>query len=618
MAGAALSCPAFTDAVKLAAWVGPSRELTTSGVLRPAIAVQACQVLGIPLASGKLRSAMDVPELQLAWEAALAADLVLVVSNRASTAPIAAEIAAVAADAEQLDTGLADQVVLAWLRAVGGQFGFPNDVCGQCLTMLVELGKADGPVEIAVAVLGESADDPNRTGTYVCPDCGQPHEWSLPDVPGLDVTVALRDEDLVEHALTTIDVLTDFGAVSTGPGQAPEGTVALTALGRLFAGWALESISPAADEAAGELVGIVADYPPPVALAASARWLAARTPPTAARELLGFAESADVPLVRTVALTLARQLGSEALPAWREYAVRAGFGAYARQHLASQGEDVESDGRDEAWLLVDSIVAASGELPWLAELTFAGVFRAMGGEATPELLADLKSCGHPNAAQVADLFAPEPRTAAVPRSPAGVPARRGPTAANGKLCQLLITMRYVDDPPVWRRVVVPAGITLGELHYVIQDAMGWEDCHLHMFTAGKVTYGVPDGDFMSDDQDEDAVRLSDLLSRKGQKLSYTYDFGDDWDHLVKLEKTLRPGSTEALAAGPVPVCLAGEGACPPEDCGGASGYWNLKEALANPDHDDHEDMLEWLGLDRPGDFNPAAFHLAEVNQRLRA
>ena len=147
--------------------------------------------------------------------------------------------------------------------------------------------------------------------------------------------------------------------------------------------------------------------------------------------------------------------------------------------------------------------------------------------------------------------------------------------------------------------------------------MGWEYSHLHMFTAGKATYGVPDGDFMSDDQDEDAVRLSDLLSRKGQKLSYTYDFGDGWEHLVKLEKTLLPGSKEALAAGPVPVCLAGEGACPPEDCGGPWGYENLKEALANPDHDDHEDMLEWLCLDDPGDFNPAEFDLAEINQRLR-
>jgi hypothetical protein len=606
MAEAALGCKVIAAAVKLAAWVGPSRELTASGVLRPAIAVQACQALGIPLASGKLRSAMDVPELQLAWEAALAADLVQVAANRASTAPIAAEIAAAAAaGAEQLDPRLSGQVVLAWLGAVSEHFGFPDDVCGQCLAMLVELAKAEGPAEIAeliAAVLGEAADDPEHQGTYVCRDCGQPHEWSLPDIPGLDVAVAWRDEDLVEHALTTIDVLTDFGAVATGPGLLPEGTAALTALGRLFAGSALDSISPAADETAAELVEIIADYPPPIAVAASARWLAARTPPAAARELLGFAASFHGPLLRTVALTLARQLGPEALPAWREYAVRPGFGAYARQHLAAQGEDVEPDGRDETWLLVDSIVATSDELPG-AELAFAGVFHAMGGEATPELLADLESCGHPNAAQVAAVFAP-------------VPARRGPSAANGKLCQLLITLRYVDDPPVWRRVVVPAGITLGQLHDVIQDAMGWDDGHLHMFSAGKVTYGVPDGDFMSDDQNEQAVRLSDLLSRKGQKLTYTYDFGDDWDHLVKLEKTLLPGSKEALAAGPVPVCLAGEGACPPEDCGGAWGYANLKEALADPDHDDHEDMLDWLGLEDPGDFNPAEFNLAEVNRRL--
>jgi hypothetical protein len=619
-AEAALSCEAFADAVKLAAWVGPSRELTTSGVLRPASAVEACQALGIALASGRLRSAMDVPELERAWAAALAADLVRVAGKRASTAPVAAEIAAAAAGAGQLGPELADQVLLAWLRAVSEQLGFPDDVCGQCLAMLVELAKADGPAEIAevtAAVLSEVADDPEHRGTYVCPDCGQPHERSLPDIPGLDAAAGLREVDLVGHALTTIDVLTDFGAVSTGPGRAPGGTAALTALGRLFAWSAVESISPAADETAGELAEIVADYPPVIALAASARWLAARTPSAAAGELLGFAAAVDRPLLRSVALTLARQLGPEALPAWREFAVCAGVGAYARQHLASQGEEVKPDSRDEAWLLVDSIVAASGELPWLAELAFSGVFCAMGGEATPELLADLESCGHPNAGQVAALFAPGPKTTAAPRSPAAIPARPGPSAANGKLCQLLITMRYVDDPPVWRRVLVPAGITLGQLHHVIQDAMGWEHSHLHMFTAGKATYGVPDGDFMSDDQDENAVRLSDLLSRKGQKISYTYDIGDYWDHLVQLEKSLLAGSAEALAAGPVPVCLAGEGACPPEDCGGAGGYAELKEALADPDHDDHEDMLEWLCLDDPADFSPAEFDLAEVNRRLR-
>ena len=175
----------------------------------------------------------------------------------------------------------------------------------------------------------------------------------------------------------------------------------------------------------------------------------------------------------------------------------------------------------------------------------------------------------------------------------------------------------MDSPAVWRRVVVPARITLGELHGVIQDVLGWEDCHMHSFAAGKVTYGVPDGDFMSDDQDEDAVLLSDLLSRKAQKLTYTYDFGDDWEHVVKLEKVLLPGSKEAVAAGAVPACLDGEGACPPEDCGGCWGYANLKEAIADPRHDEHEDMLEWLGLDDAGEFNPAAFDLTEVNERLR-
>jgi len=91
---------------------------------------------------------------------------------------------------------------------------------------------------------------------------------------------------------------------------------------------------------------------------------------------------------------------------------------------------------------------------------------------------------------------------------------------------------------------------------------------------------------------------------------YTYDFGDGWEHDIVLEKVLPPDPVVGLS------CLAGKGACPPEDCGGAWGYANLKEALADPGHEEHEDLLDWLGLDSAADFDPAQFGLDEVNARL--
>ena len=105
-----------------------------------------------------------------------------------------------------------------------------------------------------------------------------------------------------------------------------------------------------------------------------------------------------------------------------------------------------------------------------------------------------------------------------------------------------------------------------------------------------------------------------MLVGPGEGLRYLYDFGDDWDHDVKLEKVFSPDADPRATA--VPVCLAGKGACPPEDCGGPWGYADLKATVADPSDEEHEGMLEWLGLEGPSDFDPAAFDLASVNARL--
>jgi len=175
--------------------------------------------------------------------------------------------------------------------------------------------------------------------------------------------------------------------------------------------------------------------------------------------------------------------------------------------------------------------------------------------------------------------------------------------------QLKITLRGASKPQVWRRVQVRAGITLRDLHEVIQRAMGWEDDHLHVFSTRWQEYGMPSPELgHASDQ---RARLSDVLTEPGDKLRYTYDFGDDWEHDVVLEEVRPTVSGERL-----PSCVAGKGACPPEDCGGAWGYADLKEIMADSSDKEHQDRLDWLGLDTAEEFDPHEFSVDEVNLRL--
>jgi hypothetical protein len=154
--------------------------------------------------------------------------------------------------------------------------------------------------------------------------------------------------------------------------------------------------------------------------------------------------------------------------------------------------------------------------------------------------------------------------------------------------RLGVTLREVT-PTVLRVLDVPAACTLPELHDLLQIAIGWTDSHLHQFVVpaavsgdvGEVRYGLPDAEFDRDEHDETGVRLTELPPR----FRYLYDFGDGWDHDIEV---LGPSEPE-------PGCRYGEGRCPPEDCGGATGYAELLQVLADPTHDDHEQMVAWVG-----------------------
>ena len=172
--------------------------------------------------------------------------------------------------------------------------------------------------------------------------------------------------------------------------------------------------------------------------------------------------------------------------------------------------------------------------------------------------------------------------------------------------QLKVTLEGIE-PPVWRRLVVPSDFTLYDLHYVIQVAMGWEDCHLHDFTIKRQRYVVPGSDDFGDPADETKARLRDVAGPRS-KIVYQYDFGDSWNHVIVVEKVLES------ADGPLPSCIAGARACPPEDSGGAWGYEDKLQALANSDDEDGEELREWMGED----FDPEQFEVTVVNRQLLA
>lgn len=173
--------------------------------------------------------------------------------------------------------------------------------------------------------------------------------------------------------------------------------------------------------------------------------------------------------------------------------------------------------------------------------------------------------------------------------------------------QLKVTLRG-SKPPIWRRLLVPGNFNLAQLHQALQIGMGWQESHLHQFVAGEDYYGPDDPADFTCPKDETAMMLQKVLRAEGDTLVYEYDFGDGWEHTVLLEKFFPYVEGE-----PLPRCIDGKRACPPEDCGGVGGYAYLLEVLADPAHPEHRDLREWLGIDA---FDPAALDLSVINFEL--
>jgi hypothetical protein len=189
------------------------------------------------------------------------------------------------------------------------------------------------------------------------------------------------------------------------------------------------------------------------------------------------------------------------------------------------------------------------------------------------------------------------------------PVRRSRRASSTMKVHVIKVVLRGARPPIWRRLEVPSESTLEQVHHTIQEAFGWAGYHLWVFETLSGEYGLADPELGH--RSAASRTLRQVAPNAGSRLRYTYDFGDGWDHDVSVEKV-----TAAEPGIAYPRCLTGRRACPPEDCGGIWGYEELIEVLSDPGHDEHEERLEWLGLDSAQEFDPAAFDLAEVNAAL--
>jgi len=166
---------------------------------------------------------------------------------------------------------------------------------------------------------------------------------------------------------------------------------------------------------------------------------------------------------------------------------------------------------------------------------------------------------------------------------------------------------HAASPKIWRRIKLSSQTSLDELHLILQVAMGWKDMHLYAFNHQGHILGPQQDDgreFGSNSIDTDKITIGELLQNEGETLQYSYDFGDDWQHSLELEKIGKKDQS-------IPIVTTGSCACPPEDCGGIEAYKNLCRIIKNPKHPSYQQTLDWLG-----EFDPKAFNKASINEQL--
>jgi hypothetical protein len=198
------------------------------------------------------------------------------------------------------------------------------------------------------------------------------------------------------------------------------------------------------------------------------------------------------------------------------------------------------------------------------------------------------------------------------------------TIPNDRILLQFLIVLCETDPLIWRRIQVPSTYSFWDLHVAIQDAMGWKDYHLHEFQVARPTklkgkriefVGIPGDDPYEDRQRRPSWKtwIAEYLDGDAHPILYTYDFGDNWRHVIHYETF---GVVDPKRS--YPRCVGGARRCPPEDCGGVSGYREFLEAITDPMHPEHESYLEWVGGSYdPDDFNPDEVIFDDPYERWR-
>jgi hypothetical protein len=538
----ARDCTVIDQAYRLACWIGENpRPVTAGQVLRRCDVAMAGATLGVEVPQ-KVRTAADVPALHRPWCVAVGNGLLEVGGGVVAAGPALGRWP-LAADGELLAGWLAG--LRAVCAAGSGQRCEEDEAAIPALALLNALTLDEPPTgkDLWRAVYSAIASD--RYG-----ECY---------FGTLDRYLDLRTEDPLGGLFTLLRM---FGAAA-----GDSGNPRITPLGRWAAARMHAELPRPADPGltADELIARLAALDDEDQAWEKAQpWLAARTDTEAARELLAAAAVA-APRLRSMAVELVDGLGEAALPVWQEMADTPGVGPHARAVLASWDRIPALDETSRRWLVVEAAAAAlAGPGP---DEALSCVYEGIPGPDLGSRIAAVDGSGHPDAE-------------ALSRALAEFAASGAPRTVD-RVLQLKVTLAGWR-PPIWRRVLLPATATLGELHRVIQALFGWDGDHLHAFTVGRKEYSDPSFELealeMSSEYD---LRVSHALTPAARKLIYTYDFGAGWRHEIVLEKESDRQPDQAY-----PVCVAFKGNSPVE-------YWSEED---------------------PTEADP--FSLAEVNRRL--
>lgn len=198
--------------------------------------------------------------------------------------------------------------------------------------------------------------------------------------------------------------------------------------------------------------------------------------------------------------------------------------------------------------------------------------------------------------------------------------RDAEVVAKSQTFEFMVRLKGVSEPEIWRKLTIPSYYTFFEMHSILQIAFGWDMSHLFEFSERRLgkkriitdTSEVDISESYTTEELLDAGKtmLSDVIDNVQQKLVYLYDFGDYWEHEMVLERIIPEISR-------LPVLVDGKGSCPPEDVGGAPGYAEFKNIMANKKHPEHKEYREWLGLGRGQQWECDDFHAGIRNEFLQ-